>query len=283
MALSGSSDALLDGVRLSDLADELPLGRSSLFELLKGLRITTSKGPGADGKGRVAWVNISQAELLRNAARAVHAGERKIADFSSAIAKTSSSAPRSPSTDSADPAPFLARLQAAERAIASGLGLTTAETSWILGVSPGSSPLVRGGIKAERTGKNCWRLSKIILTLLAFVSLSACSSPEAKKPSVLDYDPKELGTIALDRTVKLMEIANKASNRELSCRNGLQAIKWSEVALIESENLRDALKILASKDDAFRSHLAANQTLFEEIVDFHKSILDVYGDCKQSL
>jgi hypothetical protein len=105
-------------------------------------------------------VNISQAELLRNAARAVHAGEKKIADFSSAIAKTGSSAPRSPSTDSADPAPFLARLQAAERAIASGLGLTTAETSWILGVYPGSSPLVRGGITATRTGKNCWLLSR---------------------------------------------------------------------------------------------------------------------------
>lgn len=160
MTLSAdSTDALLDGVRLSDLANELPLGRSSLFELLKGLRITTQKGPGADGKGRVAWVNISQAELLRNAAKAVHTGEAKISDFSSAIAG-SSSASRAASTDSADPAPFLARLQAAERAIASGLGLSTSETSWILGVSPGTSPLTRGGIKAERTGKNCWLLSR---------------------------------------------------------------------------------------------------------------------------
>ena len=161
MALStDSTDALLDGIRLSDLADELPVGRSSLFELLKSLRITTQKGPGADGKGRVAWENISQAELLRNAARAVHAGEKKIADFSSAIAKTSSSAPRSASPDSADPAPFLARLQAAERAIASGLGLTTSEAAWVLGVFPGSSPLTRGGITATRTGKNCWLLSR---------------------------------------------------------------------------------------------------------------------------
>ena len=36
-----SADVLLDGIRLSDLADELPVGRSSVFELLKGLRITT--------------------------------------------------------------------------------------------------------------------------------------------------------------------------------------------------------------------------------------------------
>jgi hypothetical protein len=161
MALSAdSADALLDGIRLSDLADELPVGRSSLFELLKGLRIPTSKGPGANGKGRVAWVNIDQANLLRNAAKAVHAGEKKISDFSSAIAKGSSSAPRAASTESADPAPFLARLEAAERAIACGLGLTTAETAWILGVYPGNSPLVRGGITATRTGKNCWLLSR---------------------------------------------------------------------------------------------------------------------------
>jgi hypothetical protein len=164
MALSADSmDALLDGVRLSDLADELPVGRSSLFELLKSLRITTQKGPGADGKGRVAWVNVSQAELLRNAAKAVYAGEKRISDFSSAIAKGSSSAPRAASTDSTDPAPFLARLEAAERAVSSGLGLTTSEVAWILGVHPGSSPLTRGGITAERTSKNCWHLSRASL------------------------------------------------------------------------------------------------------------------------
>jgi hypothetical protein len=52
MALStDSTDALLDGIRLSDLADELPVGRSSLFELLKSLRITTRKAPAPMAKG----------------------------------------------------------------------------------------------------------------------------------------------------------------------------------------------------------------------------------------
>ena len=50
------------------------------------------------------------------------------------------------------------RLEAAERAIRSGLGLTTTETAWILGVKPGGSPITRGGIRATRTGWNCWRL-----------------------------------------------------------------------------------------------------------------------------
>jgi hypothetical protein len=61
--------------------------------------------------------------------------------------------------DGPNAGPFLARLEPAERAIRSGLGLATAEVTWILGVRPGSSPLTRGGIIATRTGWNCWKLS----------------------------------------------------------------------------------------------------------------------------
>lgn len=164
--LSMDSAATVDGIRLADLAEELPLGRSSLFELLKGLAIKTIKGPGSNGKGRVAWVTSADAERLREAARAVHAGERKIADFSTALVslespQTPAKGAPAPSGDSTDSSPFLARLEAAERAVSSGLGLTTAETAWILGVHPGSSPVTRGGITASRTSKNCWRLSKV--------------------------------------------------------------------------------------------------------------------------
>jgi hypothetical protein len=155
---STDSAASVDGVRLGDLAEELPVGRSSLFELLKALKITTAKGPGADGKGRVAWVSDANAKRLRAAALAVSSGERKIADFSSAISpQTPQTIKRPPSTDAS---PFLQRLEAAERAVSSGLGLTTAETAWILGVLPGSSPVTRGGITATRTSKNCWKLSR---------------------------------------------------------------------------------------------------------------------------
>jgi hypothetical protein len=64
-----------------------------------------------------------------------------------------------PSPESPDAGLFLARLEAAERAISSGLGLTTSEVAWILGVRPGGSPVTRGGITATRTGWNCWRLA----------------------------------------------------------------------------------------------------------------------------
>ena len=155
------SATTVDGVRLADLAEELPVGRSSIFELLKKLVITTKKGPGVDGKGRVAWVSDGDAKRLREAAQAVAAGEKKIADFSSAISpRTPQTIKRPLSADSTDASPFLARLEAAEKAVSSGLGLTTAEATWILGVIPGSSPITRGGITATRTGKNCWVLCK---------------------------------------------------------------------------------------------------------------------------
>lgn len=164
LALSPESTTIVDGIRLSELADELPVGRSSFFELLKRLGVVSLKGPGPNGKGRVAWVSQTEANRLRAAAYAVSTGTKKIAEFSTALTKAGSAKkPSTGSSDSgasADAAPFLARLEAAERAVTSGLGLTTAETSWIFGVIPGSSPVTRGGLTATRTGKNCWILSK---------------------------------------------------------------------------------------------------------------------------
>jgi hypothetical protein len=156
---SADSAAAVDGVRLAELVEQLPLSRSSVFELVKALGITTEKGPGPGGKGRVAWVSGADADRLADAAQRVHRGEARIADLAGGLQRMATpQTAMALSADSPDPAPFLARLEAAERAITSGLGLTTAETSWILGVRPGGSPLTRGGITATRTGWNCWRL-----------------------------------------------------------------------------------------------------------------------------
>jgi hypothetical protein len=160
-----SADAAADGVRLAELAASLPLSRASVFEVIKALGITTAKGPGPEGRGRVAWLSTADADRVSAAAHAVHRGEVRIADLSKPTRQTRQTvalaAPQAGSAASADPpdaGPFLARLEAAERAIRSGLGLSTTETAWILGVRPGSSPLTRGGITATRTGWNCWRL-----------------------------------------------------------------------------------------------------------------------------
>jgi hypothetical protein len=100
----------------------------------------------------------------------VHRKEVRIADLAGGLQRqptrqTRQTAPAplsAVSADSADPAPFLARLEAAERAIRSGLGLTTTEVAWILGVRPGAAVVTRGGITATRTGWNCWRLESAL-------------------------------------------------------------------------------------------------------------------------
>lgn len=163
------AEAAVDGVRLAELIEQLPLSRGSVFELVKALGITTVKGPGPGGRGRVAWLSSGDADRLSDAAGQVARGEVRIADLAGGLQRpptrqTLRDAPGAASGQSADPAdpgPFLARLEAAERAIATGLGLTTTEVAWILGVRPGGSPLTRGGIKATRTGWNCWRLERI--------------------------------------------------------------------------------------------------------------------------
>lgn len=159
-------DAAPDGVRLAELTEQLPLSRASLFEVVKALGITTTKGPGPGGRGRVAWVTSADADRIADACHRVDRGEVRIADLAGLqrrptpqTALTARRAASAPSAESGDPGPFLARLEAAERAIRSGLGLTTAEVSWILGVKPGSSPIARAGITATRTGWNCWQLS----------------------------------------------------------------------------------------------------------------------------
>jgi hypothetical protein len=100
---------------------------------------------------------------MRAAATRVKKKEIRIADLASGLqhrrTPQTSVGPRSAiSADSPDAAPFLARLEAADKAIRSGLGLTTNETAWILGVKPGAAVVTRGGITATRTGHNCWRL-----------------------------------------------------------------------------------------------------------------------------
>jgi hypothetical protein len=75
-----ASPASPDGVRLAELAADLPLSRASVFEVIRSLGITTSKGPGPEGRGRVAWVSSAEAERIRSAAHAVHRGEVRIVD-----------------------------------------------------------------------------------------------------------------------------------------------------------------------------------------------------------
>ena len=78
---SGDAAATVDGIRLAELIGQLPLSRGSVFELIKALGITTQKGAGPGGKGRVAWVSSDDADRLTTASARVHRGEVRIQDL----------------------------------------------------------------------------------------------------------------------------------------------------------------------------------------------------------
>ena len=160
-------DAVPDGITLSELVTQLPLSRASVFEVIKALGVTTSRGPGPGGRGRVAWLSAGDAQRVSEAAHAVHRREIRISDLAQgrpnlATPQTLPAAPPAASAESGDrvdAARLQARLRAAEMAISSGLGLTTAETAWILGAKPAGAMVTRGRVVAIRTGFNCWTLS----------------------------------------------------------------------------------------------------------------------------
>jgi hypothetical protein len=153
------------GVRLAELIDALPLSRGSVFELVKALGIETVKGPGPEGRGRVAWLSSTDTDRLRDAAQEVAAGRRRINDYATALAVSPQTPPTLPtvpaaaSAESADGADLLRRMEAADRALVTGFPLSTTEVSWILGARPGGPVVVRGGLRADRLARNVWRLS----------------------------------------------------------------------------------------------------------------------------
>ena len=157
-------DAVPDGITLSELMTQLPLSRASVFALIKAMGVATAKGPGPGGRGRVAWLSGADARRIKQAADAVNAGEVRIADFAQGRASLAT-VPAAPvaapaeSGDRVDAGRLQARLRAAETALSSGLGLTTAETAWILGTRPAGAMVTRGRVTAVRAGFNCWVLT----------------------------------------------------------------------------------------------------------------------------
>lgn len=55
---------------------------------------------------------------------------------------------------------LIQRLEAGERAIRSGLPLTTSEVAWLLMARPGGDRVQRAGVEAIRHGRNCWELRR---------------------------------------------------------------------------------------------------------------------------
>jgi len=60
-----------------------------------------------------------------------------------------------------DPDDLERRARVAAAVLGAGLPLTTAEVSWLLGAHPGGPEVLRGGLLAQRQGRNLWRLSRV--------------------------------------------------------------------------------------------------------------------------
>jgi hypothetical protein len=158
---SAAIEALPSGQRLSEWIEQAPIGKTAAYELLKALGITPGKARFPGSAAAVSMLTPEQLVIMGAAAEQVAAG-RSIADITAITAR-----PRTAvnATDEAQGgAALLPRLEAAERAIASGMPLTTAEATWILGVKPGATigtTIARGGIAITHHGADVWSLARI--------------------------------------------------------------------------------------------------------------------------
>ena len=169
-----------DGIRLSEWQLSSGLSRSTMYELLKILMIRPEGRRVATSRKLVSYLSADQVQLLEQWSAAMKNGatlpqirERigsseivsVVNPILSEIIPGSSQTVQDGDLASELKAAELAvsdlasRLEAAGLAVSSGLGLTTKEVAWILGVNPGGAFFSRGGITCTKTGRNCWLLA----------------------------------------------------------------------------------------------------------------------------
>ena len=153
----------LDGIRLSEWQLGSGLSRSTLYELLKLLKIEPEGRRVASSRKLVSYLSAAQVQILEQWSAAIKNGAtmpqiRERIGSSEIVPILSETIPGS--SETVQDSDLIARLEAAELAVSSGLGLTTREVAWILGVNPGGAVITRAGITCTKTGKNCWLLTR---------------------------------------------------------------------------------------------------------------------------
>jgi len=158
----------LDAMPLSTWWESRSVPRSTAFRLVKLARITPGRMKVPTSRVPVSCLNAEQVAQLD--ALAAHLKDGKTLPLLEAMLETALVADSSPAeTVSDDPGPIhhqvdpdalLARLEAGERALSTGLPLSTAEVAWLLLARPGGDRVERAGVEAIRHGRNCWRLRR---------------------------------------------------------------------------------------------------------------------------
>lgn len=156
-----------DGIRLSDWQIWSGLSRSTLYELLKLLKIEPEGRRVATSRKPVSYLSADQIQILEQWSAAIKNGatmpQIRERIGSSGIVPVTNPIPSETipgSSQTVQDRYLISRLKAADLAVCSGLGLTTREVAWIIGVNPGGANITRAGITCIKTGKNCWLMSR---------------------------------------------------------------------------------------------------------------------------
>jgi hypothetical protein len=160
--MSDTSLAVPDGMRLSDWWTSRDVPRSTAFRLLRAAGIEPAKVRAPGSQSPVSFLSAAQLEVLDNLVARLKAGAT-LTSIEGILARRSSRPEPSQDVEVADDEPpgpelLLARLQAAQLAIATGLPLSTAEIAWLLGARPGGPAVTRGRVTARRHARNVWSL-----------------------------------------------------------------------------------------------------------------------------
>ncbi|MEB3362176.1 MAG: hypothetical protein VKI42_08655 [Synechococcaceae cyanobacterium] len=150
------------GLTLKEWQETRGIARSTLYRLLKAAQIEPEKVRPAGARAPVSVLTDQQVSLLDALVEKMRDGA-SVADLESALVATLAHATPSETISdttpaAATPAGTLARLEAGERAIRSGLPVTTAEAGWLLLARPGGDEVRRGRVIARRIGRNAWSL-----------------------------------------------------------------------------------------------------------------------------
>ena len=161
-------EAQVDAIPFSSWWESRRVARATAFRLLKVAGITPGRMKVPTSRAPISVISADQAAALDALAAQLRNG-RTLAQLEASATTALAARPGPSQTTADDPGPsclpvdssaLLARLEAGERAIATGLPLTTAEIAWLIGARPGGAVVHRGGITATRHGRNCWTLQR---------------------------------------------------------------------------------------------------------------------------
>lgn len=159
-----TSLAVPDGMQLSAWWESRAVPRSTAFKLVRIAGIEPGKVRVDGSRSPVSFLDQQQVAILDSLHSRLQQGAT-LAQLEGALATLRHPEP----SQDTEPAPLpeeadaiaqavLSRLKAGQLALATGLPLTTAEVSWLLGARPGGPVVTRGRVTARRHGRNHWTL-----------------------------------------------------------------------------------------------------------------------------